>query len=73
MDPPAGEILMAQKRFPHERIIGLVFAMTLFASGVVDLLFDQRIRWWTLGKAIVSTVVILLYFYIVRFPKLRGK
>jgi hypothetical protein len=46
--------------------------MTLFASGVVDLLFDQRLGWWTLGKAIVSTVVILAYFYIVRFPKLRG-
>jgi hypothetical protein len=61
------------KRFYHGRVIGLVFAITLFASVVVDLLFGHRLRWWTLGKALGSTVLILAYFYVVRFPKLRDR
>jgi Mg/Co/Ni transporter MgtE len=63
----------APKRFYHGRVIGLVLGMTLFAMVVVDFLFDQRLSWWTLGKTLGSTVVILAYFYIARFPKLRGK
>jgi hypothetical protein len=61
------------KRFHHGRVIGLAFGTTLFAAVVVDLLFDHRLSWWTLGKALVTTVLILAYFYIVRFPKLRRK
>ena len=61
------------KRLYHGRVIGLVFGITLFATVVVDLLFDQRLSWWTLGKTLGTTVVILAYFYFVRFPKLRGK
>lgn len=61
------------KRFYHGRVIGLVFGITLLAMIVVDLLFDQRLSWWTLGKAVGSTVLILGYFYLVRFPKLRDR
>ena len=61
------------KRLYHGRVIRLVFGITLFATVVVDLLFDQRLSWWTLGKTLGTTVVILAYFYFVRFPKLRGK
>ena len=61
------------KRFYHGRAIGLAFGIALFASVVVDLVFDQRLSWWTLGKALGTTVLILAYFYIVKFPKLRRK
>ena len=64
---------LGPKRFYHARVIGLVFGITLFAMVVVDLLFDQRLSWWTLGKALGTTVLILAYFYIVRFPKLRDR
>jgi uncharacterized membrane protein len=61
------------QRFYHGRVIGLVLAITLFAMVVVDLFFDQRLSWWTLGKTLGSSAVILAYFYLVRFPKLRGR
>jgi hypothetical protein len=61
------------KRFRHGRIVGLVLAITLAAIVVVDLLFDRKLSWWTIGKAVAASALILLYLYIVRFPRLRGR
>jgi hypothetical protein len=51
----------------------MVLSLTLFAMVVVDLLFDHRLSWWTVGKALGASVLILAYFYLVRFPKMRGR
>jgi hypothetical protein len=50
-----------------------VFGITMFAMVAVDLAFDQSLTWWTLGKGIGASLLILAYFYFVRFPKLRGR
>jgi hypothetical protein len=54
-------------------VIALVFGVTLFAMVVVDLAYDQSLSWWTLGKSIGTSLLILAYLYSVRFPKLRGR
>jgi hypothetical protein len=63
----------APRRFYHGRAIGLVLGLSFFAMVVVDLLFDHQLSWWTVGKALGASVLILGYLYLVRFPKMGGR
>ena len=71
MSEPTGNA--PPRRFYHGRVIGLVLGVTMFATIVVDLAFDRRLSWWTLGKSVGASLLILAYFYLVRFPKPRGR
>ena len=69
--PPPGP--GGPRRFYHGRVIALVVAISLTAMALVDSVFDGRVTRWTVATALGAAALILAWFYLVRFPKLRRR
>ena len=61
------------RRFHHGRLVALVLALFGVCTIAIDLLFDRQVSVWTLYKALGASAVVLAYFYLVRYPRLRDK
>ena len=68
--PPAAE----PRRFYHGRVVAMAVGLFLVAVAAVDFAYERRLTWWTVGKALGGAALALVYFYLVRYPKIkRGK
>ena len=61
----------APRPFPHGRLIALTLVFFLVIMAVVDSFDEQGITWWTGAKALGGSILVLAYFYLVRYPKWR--